>query len=325
MRIHCIGVAGTGMGPLAGLLAAMGHEMSGSDVAFDPPIGPELERWGVRCLRGFDAAHLVPAPDLTLECGASTVSASTGTATAQDTCSAVSVTYSDAVTNLCGGSRLITRTWKATDGCGNTNSCAQTNTVRDTTPPALTLPANLVLECPGDTRTNLTGVATALDGCGSVTIGYSDVVSNSCSFTKTVWRTWTATDQCGNSTNGLQTITVVDTQKPTITCPNVSVQCVTDQQSPYPDLAAFRAAGTDRLEDSTLYVTLEPCAQCAGAIVLAKVGRLVFGAYDEKAGMCGSVGDLVRHQKLNHRVEVQGGVMEEPCSDLLSEFFQAKR
>jgi len=89
--------------------------------------------------------------------------------------------------------------------------------------------------------------------------------------------------------------------------------------------AALRSAGTDRLEDSTLYVTLEPCAQCAGAIVLAKVGRLVFGAYDEKAGMCGSVGDLVRHQKLNHRLEVQGGVMEEPCGDLLSEFFQAKR
>lgn len=89
--------------------------------------------------------------------------------------------------------------------------------------------------------------------------------------------------------------------------------------------AALKAAGTDRLEDSTLYVTLEPCAQCAGAIVLAKVGRLVFGAYDEKAGMCGSVGDLVRHAKLNHRLEVQGGVMEESCGDLLSEFFQSKR
>ena len=89
--------------------------------------------------------------------------------------------------------------------------------------------------------------------------------------------------------------------------------------------AALQLVPSDRLEDCTLYVTLEPCAQCAGAIVLAKVGRLVFGAYDEKAGMCGSVGDLVRHQKLNHRVEVQGGVMEEPCSDLLSEFFQAKR
>ena len=89
--------------------------------------------------------------------------------------------------------------------------------------------------------------------------------------------------------------------------------------------AALQLVPSDRLEDCTLYVTLEPCAQCAGAIVLAKVGRLVFGAYDEKAGMCGSVGDLVRHQKLNHRLEVQGGVMEEPCGDLLSEFFQAKR
>ena len=89
--------------------------------------------------------------------------------------------------------------------------------------------------------------------------------------------------------------------------------------------AALQAAGTDRLEDCTLYVTLEPCAQCAGAIVLARVGRLVFGAYDEKAGMCGSVGDLVRHGRLNHRLEVQGGVMEELCGDLLSVFFQAKR
>src|SRR2546426_12828865 len=88
---------------------------------------------------------------------------------------------------------------------------------------------------------------------------------------------------------------------------------------------ALEALETDRLTDCTLYVTLEPCAQCAGAIVLAKVGKLVFGAYDEKAGMCGSVGDLVRHQKLNHRLVVQGGVMEESCGDLLSEFFQAKR
>ena len=89
--------------------------------------------------------------------------------------------------------------------------------------------------------------------------------------------------------------------------------------------AALKAAGTDRLEDATLYVTLEPCAQCAGAIVLAKVGRLVFGAYDEKAGMCGSVGDLVRHPGLNHRLEVQGGVMEASCGALLSEFFKTKR
>ena len=71
---------------------------------------------------------------------------------------------------------------------------------------------------------------------------------------------------------------------------------------------ALQGLGTDRLDDCILYVTLEPCAQCAGAIVLAKVGKLVFGAYDDKAGMCGSVGDLVRHPRLNHRVEVVGGV-----------------
>jgi UDP-N-acetylmuramate: L-alanyl-gamma-D-glutamyl-meso-diaminopimelate ligase len=66
VRIHCIAVAGTGMGALAGLLRAAGHEVSGSDVAFDPPIGPELERWGVRCMCGFDPAHLSPPPDLVI-------------------------------------------------------------------------------------------------------------------------------------------------------------------------------------------------------------------------------------------------------------------
>ena len=82
---------------------------------------------------------------------------------------------------------------------------------------------------------------------------------------------------------------------------------------------------TDRLNDCTLYVTLEPCAQCAGAIVLAKVGRVVFGAYDPKAGMAGSVGDLLRHQGLNHGVEVIGGVEEEECGRLLRDFFRDLR
>ena len=88
---------------------------------------------------------------------------------------------------------------------------------------------------------------------------------------------------------------------------------------------ALRHLETDRLTDCTLCVTLEPCAQCAGAIVLAKVGRLVFGAYDPKAGMCGSLGDVVRHPRLNHRVELLGGVAAEACGALLQEFFQAKR
>jgi tRNA(adenine34) deaminase len=88
---------------------------------------------------------------------------------------------------------------------------------------------------------------------------------------------------------------------------------------------ALRALHTDRLSDCTLYVTLEPCAQCAGAIVLSKVGRLVFGAYDDKAGMCGSLGDLARHPRLNHRVEVTGGVEAEACGGLLQAFFEARR
>jgi len=88
---------------------------------------------------------------------------------------------------------------------------------------------------------------------------------------------------------------------------------------------ALEALETDRLTDCTLYVTIEPCAQCAGAIVLAKLGKLVFGAYDDKAGMCGSLGDLVRHPRLNHRVEVLGGIAAEECAALIRDFFVARR
>ena len=88
---------------------------------------------------------------------------------------------------------------------------------------------------------------------------------------------------------------------------------------------ALALLGTDRLTDATLYVTLEPCAQCAGAIVLSKVGRVVFGAWDEKAGMAGSVHDLLRDPRLNHQAEVIGGVLAEKSAELLREFFLAKR
>ena len=88
---------------------------------------------------------------------------------------------------------------------------------------------------------------------------------------------------------------------------------------------ALKTLDTDRLDYATLYVTLEPCAQCAGAIVLARVGRVLFGAYDPKAGMAGSVEDLLRHTKLNHRPEVRGGVCAEECGQLLSDFFEKQR
>jgi len=80
-----------------------------------------------------------------------------------------------------------------------------------------------------------------------------------------------------------------------------------------------------RLTDCTLYVTLEPCAMCAGAVVLARIPRVVFGAFDPKAGAAGSVMDVLRHPKLNHRAEVVGGVMAAECGGLLAEFFAEKR
>ena len=84
---------------------------------------------------------------------------------------------------------------------------------------------------------------------------------------------------------------------------------------------AARVRRSWRLDDCTVYVTLEPCAMCAGAMVLARVRRLVFGAWDDKAGMAGSVGDIVRHPRLNHRPEVVAGVMAEECGAVLKEFF----
>ena len=88
---------------------------------------------------------------------------------------------------------------------------------------------------------------------------------------------------------------------------------------------AMRVLGEARLTGCTLVITLEPCAMCAGAIVLSRVDRVVFGAWDDKAGMAGSVGDLLRHAKLNHRPEVEGGVHEPLAAAQLQEFFASRR
>ena len=89
--------------------------------------------------------------------------------------------------------------------------------------------------------------------------------------------------------------------------------------------AAAHSQGHEALRSATLVVTLEPCAMCAGAIVLARVERLLFGAWDDKAGMCGSVGDIVRHPRLNHQPAVQGGILAAESSALLREFFTRRR
>ena len=89
--------------------------------------------------------------------------------------------------------------------------------------------------------------------------------------------------------------------------------------------AAAAFLGSRRLENTTLYVTLEPCAMCAGAIVQARIPRLVFGAFDPKAGACGTLFNIVQDQRLNHRAEVVGGILAERCGGLLSDFFKLVR
>ncbi|RMF86206.1 MAG: nucleoside deaminase [Planctomycetota bacterium] len=89
--------------------------------------------------------------------------------------------------------------------------------------------------------------------------------------------------------------------------------------------AAAEYRGQWRLDGCTLYATLEPCPMCAGALVLARIQRLVFGAYDEKAGACGSLFEISNDPRLNHRVETVGGVLAGPCAALLREFFQHRR
>jgi tRNA(adenine34) deaminase len=102
-----------------------------------------------------------------------------------------------------------------------------------------------------------------------------------------------------------------------------------DDPTAHAEMVVLRRAaarlGTSRLLDATMYVTLEPCAMCAGALVLAKVRRLVFAAADPKTGMCGSLGCLVQDSRLNHRLELTPGLLAEPAGELLRRFFRARR
>lgn len=103
----------------------------------------------------------------------------------------------------------------------------------------------------------------------------------------------------------------------------------THDASAHAEIIAIRAAGKSldnyRLTGSTLYVTLEPCAMCAGAIIHARISRVVFGASDPKAGAAGSVFDILTVKKLNHFPEISGGVLEPQCAEILQTFFKKKR
>jgi tRNA(adenine34) deaminase len=103
----------------------------------------------------------------------------------------------------------------------------------------------------------------------------------------------------------------------------------TGDPTAHAEMVALRKAagrlGTTRLLDATMYVTLEPCAMCAGALVLAKLQRLVFAAADPKTGMCGSLACIVRDPRLNHRIDLSSGVLAAPAGELLRRFFRVRR
>ncbi|HXG64022.1 MAG TPA: HYR domain-containing protein [Blastocatellia bacterium] len=150
------------------------------------------------------------------------------TVTAVDNClGTVPVTFTQTQTNP-GSScnNVITRTWTATDSCGNTATCTQTITVNDTTLPQITCPPNTTVECGASTDPAATGTATAEDNCGPVDISHSDAFAPGCGNTGVITRTWTAEDACGNKATCVQTITIEDETPPVLTaCPSDITAC----------------------------------------------------------------------------------------------------
>jgi hypothetical protein len=156
----------------------------------------------------------VPA-DVTVECDSIPAAANPS---ASDNCDTIpDITFGEVRTDGdCPNSYTLTRTWTATDDTGNSTSQSQTITVVDTNAPTITCPADVTLECPADTSVAANGSATGSDTCGGVTITSSDVSVPGCGDTEVITRTWTATDDCGNSTTCDQTITVIDTTPPSL-------------------------------------------------------------------------------------------------------------
>ncbi len=209
-------------------------------------------------------------PNTTVQCGADTSPAGTGMATANDNCGSVTITFSDAEEVDCGNAKVITRTWKATDPCDNMRTCTQTITVVDATPPTINCPANATVQCGGDTSPAATGMATANDACGNVTITFTDTQAARCGNTWVITRTWKATDGCTNMVTCAQTITVVDPTPPTINCPtNVTVACGQDT-SP---AATGMATASDACGNVTITFSDTQMAKCGNTRVITRTWK----------------------------------------------------
>jgi predicted RNA-binding protein YlqC (UPF0109 family) len=175
--------------------------------------------------------------DVTVNCEEDRTSANTGVATATDNCDEmIDIVESDSVAaGSCRQEEVITRMWVGTDDCGNASRCEQIVTVIDDEAPAITCPILFTtVNCQNDSSSDSTGVATATDNCDTdVTITESDsVAAGSCPQEEVIKRTWTGTDDCGNASRCIQTITVVDDEAPAITCPaDTTVNCEDDSSS----------------------------------------------------------------------------------------------
>ena len=194
------------------------------------------------------APEITCPADVSVQCSDDIPPVDTGAVTTSDDCTSVVVTHEGDVSDNNSCPEVITRTYRATDSCGNFTECQQLITIDDTTPPQITCPADVTAQCVGDVPPPNTGLVTATDNCGSVAVTHvGDVPSGSCPLVIT--RTYRATDDCGNTADCTQTITIDDTTPPQITCPgDVTVQCVDD----VPDADIALVTATDNCGTATV-------------------------------------------------------------------------
>uniref|UniRef100_UPI00398A98E2 gliding motility-associated C-terminal domain-containing protein n=1 Tax=Winogradskyella sp. A3E31 TaxID=3349637 RepID=UPI00398A98E2 len=219
------------------------------------------------------APELVIPDSVTVECDEDTSTAALGEGTVTDVCdSNATITFNDVITDgNCAGNYTITRTWTATDACGNSISEDQVITVQDTTAPELTVPASVTAECDEDVSTDALGVATATDNCATdIEIVFNDVITDGdCAGNYTITRTWTATDECNNSVSADQTITVQDTTAPELTVPDsVTIEC--DQDNSTDALGVATATDNCDANPNVTFNDVVVQGECAGEYTITR-------------------------------------------------------
>jgi hypothetical protein len=234
----CGALPGGATCPVTVQVTQVGSVTVRADIIINTPAGPVPKNCQGTVTVGDNGPPVITCPpDANVQCNAPTTPPATGTATATDPCSSVTVTFTDATTGATCAGPIITRTWTATDGSGNTATCAQIITTVDTTPPLITCPGAVSVECFSQVPMPDVGLVTASDNCGGLVtvIHLSDSASNGTSSCNVITRTYQATDPCGNTNTCTQIITVNDTTPPSITCPPAATfECFS--QVPLPDV-----------------------------------------------------------------------------------------